>query len=223
MPLMKWLQLVDSPKTYVSFAKEPYKRDCILQKRPMFLGRLLIIATPHASPPPCTKQESSIQQKEPCITGLSCMNIGLFCMKGPERNIGRVVSRIYWANKQGKTRWQLRSDVMPFTDGFLAHGHTGVCACMFACSHEWKCVYIYICVYVYVFVCVRVCVRESVYTYICVYEYIHIYTYYHRHTLTNTHTHICTNEALLGNSSSFFLSLSLSHTHTYMYTWCLAC
>jgi len=31
---MGWLWLVGSIKLYVSFAKEPYKRDDILQKRP---------------------------------------------------------------------------------------------------------------------------------------------------------------------------------------------
>jgi len=34
-------------RLYVSFAKEPYKRDDILQKRPMILRSLLIVATPH--------------------------------------------------------------------------------------------------------------------------------------------------------------------------------
>ena len=32
---MGWLRLVGSLKSSVSFAKEPYKRDCILQKRPI--------------------------------------------------------------------------------------------------------------------------------------------------------------------------------------------
>ena len=32
---MGWLWLVGSIKLYVSFAKEPYKRDDILQKRPI--------------------------------------------------------------------------------------------------------------------------------------------------------------------------------------------
>ena len=44
---MRWLRLVGSLQTYVSFAKEPYKRDHILQKRPVFLRSLLIIATPY--------------------------------------------------------------------------------------------------------------------------------------------------------------------------------
>ena len=41
-----WLRLVGSLKLQVSFAKEPYKRDDILQKRPIILRSLLIVATP---------------------------------------------------------------------------------------------------------------------------------------------------------------------------------
>jgi len=44
---MGWLRLVGSLKTYVSFAKERYERDYILQKRHIFLRSLLIIATPY--------------------------------------------------------------------------------------------------------------------------------------------------------------------------------
>jgi len=43
---MVWLRLVGSLKSLVSFAKEPYKRDNILQKRPIILRSLLIVATP---------------------------------------------------------------------------------------------------------------------------------------------------------------------------------
>jgi len=43
---MEWLRLVGSLKSQVSFAKEPYKRDNILQKRPIILRSLLIEATP---------------------------------------------------------------------------------------------------------------------------------------------------------------------------------
>ena len=45
---MGWLQLVGSIKLYVSFAKETYERGHILQKRPIILRSLLIIATPYA-------------------------------------------------------------------------------------------------------------------------------------------------------------------------------
>jgi len=44
---MGWLRLVGSSKLYVSFAKEPYKRDYILQKRPIILRSVLIVATPY--------------------------------------------------------------------------------------------------------------------------------------------------------------------------------
>jgi len=44
---MGWLQLVGSSKIQVSFAKKPCKRDYILQKRPIFLRSLLIVATPY--------------------------------------------------------------------------------------------------------------------------------------------------------------------------------
>jgi len=44
---MRWLRLVGSLKLQVSFAKEPFKRDAILQKRPVFLRRLLIGGTPY--------------------------------------------------------------------------------------------------------------------------------------------------------------------------------
>jgi len=44
---MEWLRLVGSLKVKVFFAKEPYKRDDILQKRPIILRSLLIVATPY--------------------------------------------------------------------------------------------------------------------------------------------------------------------------------
>jgi len=47
---MRWLRLVGSLKTQVSFAKEPYKRDYILQKRLIFVKSLLIKATPYLIP-----------------------------------------------------------------------------------------------------------------------------------------------------------------------------
>jgi len=42
---MGWLRLVGSIKLYVSFAKETYKRDDVLQKRPIILSILLTVAS----------------------------------------------------------------------------------------------------------------------------------------------------------------------------------
>jgi len=44
---MGWLRLIGSLKLQVSFEKEPYKRDDILQKRPIILRSLLMVATPY--------------------------------------------------------------------------------------------------------------------------------------------------------------------------------
>ena len=44
---MRWLRLVGSSKLVVTFAKEPYKRDDILQKRLIIVRSLLIVATPY--------------------------------------------------------------------------------------------------------------------------------------------------------------------------------
>ena len=44
---MGWLRLVGSLKLQVSFAKEPYKRDDILQKRLIILRSLRVVATPY--------------------------------------------------------------------------------------------------------------------------------------------------------------------------------
>ena len=45
---MGWLRLVDSLKLQVSFANEPYKRDYVLQQKPMILRSLLIVAIPYS-------------------------------------------------------------------------------------------------------------------------------------------------------------------------------
>jgi len=44
---MGWLWLVGSIKLQVSFAKQPYKRDDILQKRPINSSILLTVVTPY--------------------------------------------------------------------------------------------------------------------------------------------------------------------------------
>ena len=48
-PTSRWLRLLGSFKLLVSFAKEPYKRDDILQKRRIILRSLRIVATPYES------------------------------------------------------------------------------------------------------------------------------------------------------------------------------
>jgi len=61
---MGWLRLVGSLKLQVSFAKEPYKRDCILQKRPTILRSLLSIATPYDSCMCVTALYDKVEERE---------------------------------------------------------------------------------------------------------------------------------------------------------------
>jgi len=56
---MGWLRLVGSIKSQVSLAKEPYKRDCILQKKPIILRSLPIVATLY-SPKHATKAKKKL-------------------------------------------------------------------------------------------------------------------------------------------------------------------
>ena len=74
---MGWLQLVGSLKLQVSFAKEPCKRDYILQKRPVILRSLLIVATPQALGPHAHTHElerkyRSLLQKSPIKETIFC-------------------------------------------------------------------------------------------------------------------------------------------------------
>jgi len=55
-----WLRFVGSLKLQVSFAKEPYKRDSILQKRRIILRSLLIVATPWV----CATPDVTLSQGE---------------------------------------------------------------------------------------------------------------------------------------------------------------
>jgi len=57
-----WLRLVGSLKKQVSFAKEPYQRNDILQKRPIILRSLLIVATPYQGSA-CTTGKKIVEKK----------------------------------------------------------------------------------------------------------------------------------------------------------------
>ena len=47
--IMGWLRLIGCFKLWVSFVKEPYKSDDILQKRPIIWRSMLIVATPYCT------------------------------------------------------------------------------------------------------------------------------------------------------------------------------
>jgi len=61
---MGWLPLIGSLKLQVSFAKEPYKRDDILQKRPILFRSLIIVATPPYASNYCNQQPGGVCSKK---------------------------------------------------------------------------------------------------------------------------------------------------------------
>ena len=76
----RWLRFVGSVKLYFSFAKEPYKRDYILQKWPVIVRSVLIAATPQAafvSGYQCVEVHCSVLQcVAVCCSGLQCVAVG---------------------------------------------------------------------------------------------------------------------------------------------------
>jgi len=63
---MRWLRLVGSQKLQVSFSKEPYKRDHILQKRHIFLNSLLLTAIQYE----CARD---LRNSEVCVWYIECV------------------------------------------------------------------------------------------------------------------------------------------------------
>ena len=78
---MGWLQLVGSIKLQVSFAKDLYKRDYILQKRPIVLRSLLIVATPYVH----SLEQFILEYTSNCATGwqrpLGCLKLQIIFRK----------------------------------------------------------------------------------------------------------------------------------------------
>ena len=66
---MGWLRLIGSLKLQGSFAKELYSRDCFLQKRPIILRSLLIVATQyrHIQSVTTTPATHTTDSHTPCI------------------------------------------------------------------------------------------------------------------------------------------------------------
>jgi len=71
---MGWLRLVGSLKLQFSLAQEPHKRDYILQKRPIILRSLLIVATPY-------QWQNSSERWTWCRMQNIVSFVGLFCKR----------------------------------------------------------------------------------------------------------------------------------------------
>ena len=174
---MGWLRLVGSLELQVSFAKEPYKIDDILQKRPIILRSLFIVATPYVAA--LALCESRNIHTYRCIHQI----IGLFC---------RIQSLL-----QGSFAKETYDFKEPTT---RSHPIAALALCESHDIHTYRCIrniciddtyaitYVHIYIYIYTYRHAKQTrarhmkqrqpyVRATIYIYIDVYMYIYIQMY----------------------------------------------
>ena len=143
---MGWLRLVGSLKFYVSFAKEPYKRDYILQKRPIILKSLLVVATPYRYL--CSERQSH-RFLCSCIWRYLCSYIctgAWICMSGKN-----VYIYIYTC-------------VYMYTYLYIyiyIHISMYVYIYIYICTNMFIYIYLYICIYIYIYIYVCIYIRPT--------------------------------------------------------------
>ena len=166
------LWLVGSFKLQASFAKEPYKRDYILQKRNMIWRSLLIVATPCHTPTPSFFQlyVSVRACMCVCVCVRACVCVCV-CV--------RACMYVFVCAKSGCARghqWLHSSSCI--RAALAARQRMQVVVVQLVCVRVCQecvwvfvlCFIVYVCVYVSVPECVSVCV--CLYVYICIYLYI---------------------------------------------------
>jgi len=176
---MGWLRLVGSLKLQVSFAKEPYKWDCILHKRPITLRSLLIEATPYCI-------WSVIQSRSPISISLVSF----------QRNAAKET----WRTRSSIEIWDSRNDT-PNATGCMCHSAKQ--SWLYICVQIYVCVWIDACMSnglypctVYVCICVLVCICVTWCVYVCKYVQIilntcYVYIYIHTYTYVCAYKYIC--------------------------------
>ena len=143
---MGWLRLVGSLKLWVSFAKEPYKREDVLQKKPVILRSLLIVSicrwTCGTKTSNSEAQRTSSENKFFQAHALECMFQRVTECCGALQYVGGHVD-------QRPQNWREAARVTHTHTHAHTHTHTFryvLCVC--------ACVCIFVCV------CVCLCVRQ---------------------------------------------------------------
>ena len=174
-----WLRLVGSLKC-VSFAKEPYKRDYILQKKPIILRSLLSIAA--------TYGWIRAYQLSPIKSEHTHPYAPTALLYKAVRAGGSLISQISWMLFHSKLRYIMNIYICVYI-------YVYVCIYVYVYIYIFTYVYIYIhgtaqhkdasqrdTIYIYLYAYINICKRNiyiHVYMYICiyVYMYVHIYKY----------------------------------------------
>ena len=172
---MRWLRVVGSLKVQVSFAKEPQKRDNILQKRPVILRSLLIVATP---------LHSIVCYLHVCMGWLrlvGCLKIQVsFAKETYKRDLYSAKRHIFlsilllvatpyvYIHTCMYIYVHICMPIHIYRNTFFSKKslHMHVCTCIFIHVCIYVCIYIYISVPTYIHIGTRIC--------ICIYTYKHI-------------------------------------------------
>jgi len=184
---MGWIRLVGSLKLYLSLAKEPCKRDDILQKRPIILRSLLIVATPYCNTV-WHKRHTLLRNKT--YTGIATHGAGCVYVSLRKRTYSSVAMHSAIDTRD--------------THSLKNEKYTGIatncagCVCVLkkqdinlycnilcpAPTEKAFCVSVRLCQYV---------CNTSAYVHIYIYIYVYIYEWSYICTPTNppTHIHIC--------------------------------
>jgi len=112
---MGWLRPVGSIQSKVSFAKEPYKRDYILQKRPIILSNLLTVATPSHITWWWNTHSTCVYTNLPCNTAHQVLNNFFFpsadaasifrtCCRSYSNKWWHIITIQYWQHFQKKIK-----------------------------------------------------------------------------------------------------------------------
>jgi len=141
---MGWLWLVGSIKWWVSFAKEPYKRDDILQERRIILSNLLTVATSYRL------------SKEPYI--------GFYYMWSATP---QICTCVYTKNILTHTHMCIcmyKYVYIHYNVYIYTHIHICMYIYIYICIHTYMlsiyiCIHVYICTHTCIYVCKYVCVH----------------------------------------------------------------
>jgi len=169
---MGWLRLVGFLKLQVSFAKEPYKRDDILQKRPLILRSLLIVAIPCDILTPYWEwRETPCLEPNAQAEGSNYVRV----------NCVRVVMRGVCLLSMGACAHSLYIYVFSIYIslyiyvlwGGLACAGWG-CMCIYIYLYMYMYMYMYMYIYTYIYICM---IYIDLYIYMYKYIYNDIYVY----------------------------------------------
>ena len=166
---MGWLRLVGSLKIQVSFAKESYKRDCTLQKKPVILRSVLIVGTAYTKS--CRQNTTNHLEMTAVVSKWQSYYDDPASVKELERLKSFAEKHDLKEDKRKQAAvglCQQRVSVYVCVCVFVC---VCVCACVCArvCVRVRVCVCVCMCVYVCVCVCAcaRVCVCVCLFVYVC--------------------------------------------------------